>query len=225
LHAKASNAGPRNVKDFDRILKAAVETDFAQSIPYLSAEIADAFSEAGERTWSCPERTPSSAALRSARYDRRSGSSLGSVTTCESISWSCCLRWDTVGAHPPVVTVEQVNGVIFDARRKGKHGRIIRRGARIPGRRVYGIWRRVRPCGLEGFRSGGDGLFRFARSAVGGHFDSSIAAGRSTVVAGGCVSQWEERQRAVVRCSKHAGTVGASGKYRKEGQNGKTQSQ
>jgi hypothetical protein len=37
--AESGNAGPRNVKDFDRILKAAVETDFAQSIPYLSAEI------------------------------------------------------------------------------------------------------------------------------------------------------------------------------------------
>lgn len=37
------------------------------------------------------------------------------------------------GAHPLVVTVEQVNGMIFDARRKGKHGRVVRRGARIPG--------------------------------------------------------------------------------------------
>ena len=54
---------------------------------------------------------------------------------------------------------------------------------------------------------------------------SSIAAGRSTAVAAGVCSQWKERQGAVVRCSKHAGAVGTSGKYRKEGQNGENQSQ
>ena len=56
-------------------------------------------------------------------------------------------------------------------------------------------------------------------------FGSSIAAGRSTTITGGYVSQWKERQGAVVRYSKHAGAVGTSGKYRKEGQNGENQSQ